>query len=327
MAPMVSKHGISMSMLLCSLFCFSTVIGGTYYFVYETAFQYVRRKRTNSKEVHELAPLTSNHSDTNRKKPDSVADVVASSRSDSQMESEELAILEKIIDSKMMNLKSSGQVVPCETENIVLTVLDATPYCNITEEQRNDPQYEPVINKTIAFASQPIAETVVKGQKTPSTSNYDSNPDETKLREEIAESILLVPSFVKVLLAVMAMLFYSCLQSFVGWLPSYFKLEQFPKGSGDWEYMGSQMVSVFFFFMFSGSVASIPCSVFVSTTRMMRVHLVLTVSGGIILELAVLIWNVPAKVLLLFGSASLGYGISAIFPLTVSLVNDYGFTM
>lgn len=256
----------------------------------------------------------------------SVTDALGARAGEARLQSDELALLGLIIESKHLDSSEKRFGHAPVMEDIVTTVLDATPYCKISEEERNDPFFQPKINKTLAFATKPIVDTLSKVKE------YNRNPSgltasQIAFIEDMAESIDLVPRVARILLAVMALLFYSLMQSFVGWLPAYFKLKEFPGSTQDWTFMGSQMVSVYFFFMFAGCLASIPCSVYISPTKLLRFHLTLILTGSVLLQFAVAAVPSPLVTLLLLGSALMGYGISALFPLIVTVAGDYGFTM
>lgn len=340
--PMVSAHGVATPLLFCGALCFSTALGGSYDIFISMLFGYDDGADSKDGGVEnsrstELSPLvrtrgrSRTRSRTRSLSPGgefgtkvggiNISDALALRSTENQLESDELALLELIIESKHLDSDKSSGPTPV-LDDLVTTVLDATPYCNITDDQRNDPAFEPLINKTLSYASVKIVDTIQKadgdgGSLTANQANFV---------DDIKESIVLVPRKARILLALMALLFYSCMTSFVGWLPSYFKLKEFSDGS-DWTPMGTQMVSTFFFFMTAGCLASIPCSVYISISKMMRVHLALVSSGGVLLQVAIMLGPVPVPSLLLIGAALMGYGISAIFPLVVTIANDYGFTM
>lgn len=336
--PMLAAaSGVRAPLIACTVLCMSTAFGGSF----DAAVSYLW-SRDNSMDAGnpsvvavpsaESTPLVQSEARSRarrRTRSDSYSGdgltapkgSMSSARnaSEAPLESEELTVLGLIIDSHQLGSDKSGECTSV-VENLVTTVLDATPYCNITDAERNDPAFEPNINKTLSFASSKIVHTITR------TDAIGMSPAQVSFVDDLKDSVVLVPRKARLLLALMALLFYSCMTSFVGWLPSYFKLKVFPDHN-DWTMMGSQMVSTFFFFMTIGCLASIPCSVYVSITKMIRFHLALVSSGGILLQLAVVVRPVPVTSLLLIGAGFMGYGISAIFPLVVTVSNDYGFTM
>jgi hypothetical protein len=355
-APMVAGGGgLTKPLIVCALFCGSTVIGGCYDYLYTVMYSCTCEEEPGQHEeelygtASESTPLTKMRASSRSRARSlsagtagansspasamssgrggglvSVTHALAVRSGERKLESDELAMLDLIIESKHLDAEKGDGHAPV-VGDIVATVLDATPYCNITEAERNDPAFEPNINKTLSYATRPVVRTLSKAPEYKQASS-GLTAGQVNFVDDIVESIDLVPRRARILLAVMALLFYSLMQSFVGWLPSYFKLETFPGGL-DWSLMGTNMVSTYFFFMFSGCVASIPCSVYLSISKLMRFHLALLLLGGAALQLAVFTRPEPIVSLLLAAAALLGYGISAIFPLTVTLANEYGFTM
>ena len=313
-APIVAGGGLSMPLIICGLFCASTALGGSYDTIY-TALCITPCKIdevVDNDTVTEITPLTrSGGRNRGRSLSHSTAgEIVASPLSygvrgglvsvthalsarsgEAKLESSELAMLDLIIESKHLDVEKGVGHAPV-VDDIVTTVLDATPYCNITLVERNDPLFEPNINKTLSYATKPIVRTLSRAEEYKHSSS-GLTPGQINFVEDMVESIDLVPRKARLMLACMALLFYSLMQSFVGWLPTYFKLKVFP-GSDDWGLMGPHMVSVYFFFMFVGCVASIPCSVYISISKMIKFHLGLLLLGGLALQFA--IFSQPAPV-------------------------------
>lgn len=72
-----------------------------------------------------------------------------------------------------------------------------------------------------------------------------------------------------------------------------------------------------------GSIVSIPCAVWISTTSMLRFQLCVVLLG--VTVLVTLAWS--SFRYLEIATAVMGFGNSCIFPLILCLCNDYGFTM
>lgn len=323
--PMLAAGGVKVPLMSCGLLCLSTVVGGSYDALVSIVYAYFDIKASDCNPSESTHLIRANvrcytSSPCASENLNSVATGCGKmGPNETQLGSEELALLETIIDAQYIGIDQKNNCPPI-VDNLVTTILDATPYCKITNEERNDPTFEPHINKTFSYASPKVVSTI----NMPNSINL--SPGQITFLEDIRYSIALVPRTTRILLALMALLFYSCMTSFVGWLPSYFKLKVFP-GNSDWTQMGTEMVSTFFLFMFAGCLSSIPCSVYISITKMIRFHLSLLSCGGILLQLAVIAGPEPIRSVLLVSAACMGYGISAIFPLVVTVSNDYGFTM
>ena len=324
MPPLVGSGGISVPLTVSGLFCFSTILGGLIDIVYRYLFASPPTK-AHLDSISECSPLMARERARSRRSSSTLSSgemlpTIAEDAMPARFESDELSLLERIIEANNDDTPFPTPELVQSIGDIVTTVLDATPYCNFTEEQRSNPQFEPNINKTLSYATQPIVDTILCQNDVAPV-----DPPKPDFVEAIKQSVDLVPPRAKFFLAVLSFLYCSIMTSIVGWFPTYFQLKAF---QGDqWTGMGAHIVSVYFVSMSIGCFASIPCSVWISITKLLRFHLSLIAIGGVLLQLAVLFGPVPMKSLLLCGAGFMGYGISAIFPLAVTMVNDYGFTM
>jgi hypothetical protein len=243
----------------------------------------------------------------------------------------------------------------------VKTILDATEYCAVSEGDRNDPCYEPQISRTLSFATKDIARALRRRNSSASQltlldshSRLDSFP---KLRESTANTknttntnantassfatataataeeeeefpssaefetfgIFLIPRTVRNYLAAMMFVYLGTVSSIAGWLPTFVMARNL--GGGDLA-EGAFVASVFFFSSLVGSVASVPCSVYFSTSNLLRGHILLVLLGSV-----VCLFAGTSIAVLCLGTGVMGYGFSAIVALSLTVVNDYGYTM
>ena len=94
-------------------------------------------------------------------------------------------------------------------------------------------------------------------------------------------------------------------------------------GIADTDSKAAFLASVYWAAFAIGRIVAIPTAVVVSTTTMMRMHLGLS-SIGCILILSISSNSYSSACV---ASAALGYSISAIFPLAMTLATDYGYSM
>jgi hypothetical protein len=326
--PAVAAGGdVTWPLLACGMFCFSVTVGGSVDRLYTLIFKVEELNPPPLDSIElpftETTPLQLKRNYSICQSQNST-ELLAGRSPAEQLASDELAILEAIIDSNHLDVEQSTGTPPRSVDGIVTTVLDATPYCQITDEERNDPFYRPNINRTLSFAPPSLFRTISNATE-PMQGLMTISPANSILME-VVDSINFVPGKSAFLLAMMTCVYNSSMTTFLGWFPTYFQLGAFSDGT-DWSQMGTQTVSTFFLFMAVGCLFSIPCSVFISTTKMLRAHIALMATGGVLLQLAVVFASVPVKVMLLMGAAFMGFGLSAILPLTVTIANDYGFTM
>jgi MFS family permease len=341
--PLVGLTGISTPLAVTGVLCMSAILGGGFDAVYTALFATTAaaaptpsssppvKDVSGTVTMTEATPLISAR-DRARSRASSTS-VPTSPGSGSfftsmvaavHLESDELAMLEYIIETN----KNGDSTVESPGANsvlvgdIVTTVLDATPYCDITEEERNDPAFQPFINKTLSFATQPIVSAITREN---SCTDRTLGARRASHVDDMRESIALVPITSQYLLALLIFFNGCSISTFFGWFPTYFQLKDFQ--GAEWEGMGTQIISTFFASMAVGCIVSIPFSVWVSITKLLRFHLAMLSCGGLMLQLAAMVSAQPIKIMLLAGAAMMGYGISAVFPLAVTVVNDYGFTM
>ena len=81
--------------------------------------------------------------------------------------------------------------------------------------------------------------------------------------------------------------------------------------------------SIFWAALAIGRIVAIPLAVFVTTTNMLRFQLLLSTIASILVLTIITESYMHACI----ASAALGYGLSSIFPLVMTLGQDYGVTM
>lgn len=143
--------------------------------------------------------------------------------------------------------------------------------------------------------------------------------------------IRLVPLSVRFLLTSMTFCFMGVYCSSNGWFPTYVTIAMsqdifnLPLNTSVQEEaaVGRLVTSLFYLSMTVGCGLSIPCTVYFSTTTMLRYHLCLVGASLVLLGCA----PYNSLTLLYLGAIFLGYGLSSLFPLILTIVNDYGLTL
>ncbi|KAJ1402650.1 hypothetical protein B484DRAFT_368175 [Ochromonadaceae sp. CCMP2298] len=131
--------------------------------------------------------------------------------------------------------------------------------------------------------------------------------------------IVLVPLSFRLLLGAFVVAYFGMFHSYSGWIASYSMVRHLTLHSSQ----AARLTSTYYTFLTLGSALSIPLSVYVSSTALLRVQLCIVAIGAILLVLEG--WE--SLFYLTVATAFLGYGNSCIFPLALCLANDYGYTM
>jgi hypothetical protein len=174
------------------------------------------------------------------------------------------------------------------------------------------------LNATLAFASPQLARHV--------------------RNQRIPVGIYLVPVRVRVLLAVMVFWELGLLCSYGGWIGTYVGTFDHRFGGfvgGDdvlhttSEAAGAQVLSVFYAAQIVGSILSVPASVVFSTTCMMRCQLSLSVLAGALMyiPLGMLAANGWLMWVTSLSAGLMGLSLGCMYPLIMTVANDYGATM
>ena len=126
------------------------------------------------------------------------------------------------------------------------------------------------------------------------------------------------PLSVKLLLTVFFYFYVGCELGYTGWISTY-ALATVTSNSAHAAYL----VSAFYISFTIGRLAAVPISIYVSNMTMLRLQFLLSIIGCI---LAASIGDINYT-LCLVSAVVLGYGFSSMFPLGLTIVNDYGFTV
>ena len=149
--------------------------------------------------------------------------------------------------------------------------------------------------------------------------NKVSSSDAVPGDEESSLAVFPLPMPLKFLLASFFFVYVGMEIGFAGWISSYVIMTDLTDSRAKAAYA----TSVFFSTLAVGRVLAIPLAVYVSNTTMLRVQLTVTViSAVLVVVLAPLSYT-----LAVFSSAMMGLACSSLFPLVMTLVGDYGYTM
>lgn len=202
------------------------------------------------------------------------------------------------------NISTVGpSVVECEANDRDDSVLDLSPYASVLA---ND---EEAIKSNVARRNERMCANVVD--------DVDIN-----LRQEIPASevdVCPLPWLLKFLLSTFFFVYVGMEIGFAGWISSYVILANLTNSRANAAYA----TSVFFSALAAGRVLAIPLAVFVSNSTMLRVQLSLTlVSAVIVVVISPISYN-----LAVVSSGAMGLACSSLFPLVMTLVGDYGYSM
>ena len=209
--------------------------------------------------------------------------------------SDELAAIETVLDEALS--EATGENFG-PRDDFVMDILDNTQYSNIPAKHREDENF-PAINKTLSFATHKIV---------------------GKMEEaDIATQIYLIPFSVKVSLALMSCVYMGMYYAFGGWISSYALIRGSTSSSDD----ASSLTATYYLLTAVGSAVSVPCAVWISTSTMMRFQLMIALVGAVVLGLLA---N-DSFLFLSVATTLIGVGNSCMFPLILTMVNDYGYSM
>ena len=211
--------------------------------------------------------------------------------------SSELVLLEHGFDNLKPNAREST------ISEMVVNILDATEYCNVSAKQRNDPFFEPGIIKTLAYATPAL---ITKVQSL----GCGGNPPFTQPPGPVTSMLMLL------------VFCGSSLQcAYNNWIPLYatsVSSRDLPAVD-----VAGHISCVLHIMGGVGCVLTVPLSVYLSTTTMLRIHVGIVV----IALIALLFCQNQSFTLLLITTALIGYGVVPVMPLSLTLLNDYGYSM
>jgi hypothetical protein len=128
-----------------------------------------------------------------------------------------------------------------------------------------------------------------------------------------------LPLLLKILLATFFFVYVGMEIGFAGWISSYVVMSDLTSSHAKAAYA----TSVFFSALALGRVMAIPLAVYVSNSTMLRVQLSLTLASAVlVVVIAPMSYN-----LAVVSSGVMGLACSSLFPLVMTLVGDYGYTM
>jgi hypothetical protein len=347
---------------VCALLCLSSCVGGSVERLLAASAHCMPSQESDVREadlISENTPLTQDHSDSGSTFGTMTRARGNSNAHDRTLESIELAALEELLSpscplqgSADGHSHSGGR--SSHVDDVVHSVLsrlqdsdagtdidDMSPSHTTrhtasrsrSNSHRSDSGSGGTVGPvTLSFASASIVDALVHhpvssagtGSASDSyASDFPMDIEHEKIVTDIASSIALIPNNVKNMLTIFLFLFCTFSASFVGWFPTFCAVrsaegESIPHG------LAARTVSIYFFFMSWGCIASIPFTIWVPNRTMIRFHLALIAVGVALFQISV---GDDIFVNLLYAASGImGYGVSSIFPLTMTMANDYGFT-
>ena len=135
---------------------------------------------------------------------------------------------------------------------------------------------------------------------------------------EIPE-VVLVPTVIRVLLTLFFFFYVGAEAGFGGWISTYVLDEKLTVRTSD----AAFIAAIFWAALTGGRVLAIPLAVVLTATTMLRIQLMLSAVGAILVVMIAPESYAAACV----ASAIFGFALSSIFPLAMTISADYGFTM
>ena len=149
--------------------------------------------------------------------------------------------------------------------------------------------------------------------------NDNCKDDHDEGEYHIAVSNSAVPTTLRILISTFYFFYAGTEASFGGWI-SFYALET---GMTSDPSSAAYIATIFWLSLTIGRVAGVFTAIYVSATFMLRLHLLLTV----IFSVLVLMVSGLSYTSCCIVSALMGLGVSAIYPLAMTVVSDYGYTM
>ena len=150
-----------------------------------------------------------------------------------------------------------------------------------------------------------------------------------------AMGIVLVPRNVRIILAALVFWELGLLCAYGGWIGTYvetFDLQSRhnqPFTVDDAESAAAEIIAVFYGAQIVGSILSVPVSVIVSTSALLRCQLMLAVLAGLLMCVPHSVYSSVEWLLMMTGAQAglMGLALGCMYPLIMTVVNDYGATM
>jgi len=128
-----------------------------------------------------------------------------------------------------------------------------------------------------------------------------------------------VPTKLSILIATFYFIYAGTEASFGGWISVY----AINAGVTSDPFAAAYIATIFWLSLTAGRVFGVFTAIYLTATFMLRLHLLLTVVCSIL----VLMISGVSFISCCIVSASMGLGVSAIYPLAMTVVSDYGYTM
>lgn len=133
------------------------------------------------------------------------------------------------------------------------------------------------------------------------------------------DSNIPVPTKLRILIATFYFIYTGTEASFGGWISVY----AMNAGVTSDPSSAAYIATIFWLTLTIGRIIGVFTAIYLSATFMLRLHLLLTV----IFSILVLMISALSFTSCCIVSASMGLGVSAIYPLAMTVVSDYGYTM
>lgn len=123
----------------------------------------------------------------------------------------------------------------------------------------------------------------------------------------------LVPYSVRAMITIFFFLYVGIEVGFGGWVPTY----ALSTGIATNESNAAYLTGLFFGGLALGRIVSVPISLYLSTTTMIRIELLISFVGSVLFA------NSNNYVAACWSSAIFGFGLGSIFPMMLIVANDY----
>lgn len=218
---------------------------------------------------------------------------------------------QSILHAKELNILTDSLVAIDENEeldmpvwhDLVEGILDHTEYHVLPQDTQPIDHSQANVNRTLSFATPQIVEYI---QDRPKEFNVN-----------------LLSNFVRMTLAFFVCWHIGLLYSYGGWIGTYIVMRgiEGPQHHGSLG-AGLQITTLYYICQTVGSIYSVPASVMFSTTTLMRFQLFLLIAGT-----SLLFFTFSPYYFTAISACTMGLSLSCIYPLAMTVVNDYGGTM
>lgn len=142
---------------------------------------------------------------------------------------------------------------------------------------------------------------------------------EDRISDDSQEKQIMAPLYIRLLVASFFFIYVGAETGYAGWVASYAILIDVTQNKSKAAYLSA----IFWAFLTLGRILAVPSAVYFSATTMIRAQLTLIVLGSLFVAMFFSISYSSAC----YVSGFIGFALSSIFPVMMTIFSDYGYTM